>query len=362
MVHPMLRSRAACSSVSTPSPIDRRCRASAMCTTASTMAESGESVPRPATKEGSMVTVSTGRSFSWRSDVDVEPKASTWSRTPRESSAFQVGASRAVLRTADSAISRRRLLAGRPAVASEVALGEFLGGDVDADGHGQAVTPADRLPDGLRQHPPAEFDDQAGALGRRDEVRRQQDAPLGMLPAQQRLDPDDLPGAELDPRLVQEPQLTVHDGPAQLDRDAPEPGGGGGALRGEHLVPTTAERLRPVHRPIGVLHEDLGPVVASGRHGDAHAGRGQRLAVLDGQGRRDGTDHALADGPGGLLALDVLAEHDELVTGEAGDGVLGTGDAEEPAGDGDEELVTDVVAELVVDEFEVVEVDEQHRH
>ena len=111
-----------------------------------------------------------------------------------------------------------------------------------------------------------------------------------------------------------------------------------------------------------MLDQDLGPVVGPGRHGDPHAGRRQRLALLDGQGRRHGADHALADGPGGLLALDVLAEHDELVTGEACDGVLGTGDAEEPAGDGDEELVANVVAELVVDELEVVEVDEQDRH
>ena len=69
----------------------------------------------------------------------------------------------------------------------------------------------------------------------------------------------------------------------------------------------------------------------------------------------------LRDGDGVLAVDSALEQHGELVTAETGDQVVGAHAALESRGDGDEQLVTDVVAEAVVDELEVVEVDEQHR-
>ena len=68
-------------------------------------------------------------------------------------------------------------------------------------------------------------------------------------------------------------------------------------------------------------------------------------------------------GDHGRLArvADVVEQERELVAAEAGDGVVGPQRRLQPARDGDQQLVADVVAERVVDELEAVEVEEQHR-
>ena len=66
---------------------------------------------------------------------------------------------------------------------------------------------------------------------------------------------------------------------------------------------------------------------------------------------------------GGLLdgarVLDVLDERGELVAAEPGRGVVGAQGAGDAFGDRDEQLVADGVAQGVVDDLEVVEVDEE---
>ena len=63
-----------------------------------------------------------------------------------------------------------------------------------------------------------------------------------------------------------------------------------------------------------------------------------------------------------LLVGQVLADDEELVTAEAPDGVGGAHALGESLGDGGEDEVTGFVAQLVVHELEVVDVDEQHGH
>jgi hypothetical protein len=60
-------------------------------------------------------------------------------------------------------------------------------------------------------------------------------------------------------------------------------------------------------------------------------------------------------------ALEVLAQEHELVPPEPDQRVAGAAGAAEPAGDGDEQLVADLVAVDVVDELEAVEVGEEDR-
>jgi hypothetical protein len=58
----------------------------------------------------------------------------------------------------------------------------------------------------------------------------------------------------------------------------------------------------------------------------------------------------------------VGADHDELVAPETGDEVVGPHGVGQSVGHGQQELVAGLMAEGVVDELEVVEVHEQHRH
>ena len=58
----------------------------------------------------------------------------------------------------------------------------------------------------------------------------------------------------------------------------------------------------------------------------------------------------------------ILADDDELVAAEAGDGVAGAHDPAQPVGHRHQQLVAGGVTPAVVDQLETVEVDEQHRH
>ena len=79
-------------------------------------------------------------------------------------------------------------------------------------------------------------------------------------------------------------------------------------------------------------------------------------------GALDGLLEALGDVGGVLGALDVLEQHGELVAAEPGGGVGRAERREQPLADLAEHLVSDGVAEAVVDRLEVVEVDEHDAH
>ena len=70
-------------------------------------------------------------------------------------------------------------------------------------------------------------------------------------------------------------------------------------------------------------------------------------------------EHPVGDQLRVLTPFDPTHEH-ELVATQAGDGVAEANRALEPAGEGDEYAITDVVAQGVVDVLEPVEVEEQH--
>jgi hypothetical protein len=70
--------------------------------------------------------------------------------------------------------------------------------------------------------------------------------------------------------------------------------------------------------------------------------------------------HAIGDGERVVLAGDAAQQDRELVATEAGDDVVGAQHVAEAIGDGAQQPVAGAVAERVVDDLEVVEVDEQH--
>ena len=57
----------------------------------------------------------------------------------------------------------------------------------------------------------------------------------------------------------------------------------------------------------------------------------------------------------------ILAQHNELVTGDASQGVTWAQNLAQALGHGHQHLIADPVAERVVDALEPVEVDEEHR-
>ena len=163
-----------------------------------------------------------------------------------------------------------------------------------------------------------------------------------------------------DDRLVVQPQLVAVDRTAQVVLD-PQPGDRPVAHRlVEQLVAGPPALLGPVHRGVGVADQLLGALAAAGER-DADAGGDEVLVAGEheraGEHRRDPLGHLDRV----VLAADVLEQHPELVAAEPGDGVACAHRLLQPRRDGGEQLVADVVAEAVVDQLEVVEVEEQDR-
>jgi hypothetical protein len=95
-------------------------------------------------------------------------------------------------------------------------------------------------------------------------------------------------------------------------------------------------------------------------HGDADARAGRDLHLADRDGLAQRLHQPLAGGPG-TGDVGHRGDDDELVPAEPGDGVGRPAALPQPAGHGDEHLVSDGVPEAVVDVLEPVEVDEEHR-
>jgi len=96
------------------------------------------------------------------------------------------------------------------------------------------------------------------------------------------------------------------------------------------------------------------------RHTDARKHRHFRRAEWE--RLLECVEHALGKRQRLAFALQFLGQDHELVAAEAGDRVAVAHQLCEPLGDRDQQPVADVVAEVVVDGLELVEVDEQHRH
>ncbi len=195
-------------------------------------------------------------------------------------------------------------------------------------------------------------------LGERQELAGREQAPLRVVPADERLDRVDISGRELDSRLVVDDELAVGDRAPQL-ADEREP------VRRVVVV-----LLRVEHRPVGLLavvhghvcvpDEGLDVVAVVRVERDADA----RLD-LDGQsGERERRLEPRADSFGqhqGAGLVPCAGRDDrELVSAQARHGVRVANERLEPLGQGLEEQVAALVAERVVDLLEAVEVEEQH--
>ena len=178
---------------------------------------------------------------------------------------------------------------------------------------------------------------------------------VGVLPADERLDPDQPLAAELEDRLVVQDQLVVSQRSRQrllelhpLDHRRVH-------LRLVDLLLALALGLRSVEREVGVAQQVVGLAVADR---DPDAGADEHLASLDPERLVHDLEDAVAD-RADVVLVDVLEQDDELVAAEARRGVGGADARGEPGGGLAQQLVARGVPEGVVDVLEHVEVDEQ---
>src|SRR5262249_37471083 len=83
------------------------------------------------------------------------------------------------------------------------------------------------------------------------------------------------------------------------------------------------------------------------------------LVSADAEGFGHALENSVGDHRRVTSVADILEEHHELITAEAGDGVSGPEEGFEPLRERREQLIADRMAEAVVDDLEAVDVEEQ---
>ncbi len=181
-----------------------------------------------------------------------------------------------------------------------------------------------------------------------------------MLPADQRLEPADLAGLQVFLRLVVEQQLVAHDGVAQVVLQLQ-------ALQVVRLQVGLVEAeallrfLGVVHRHVGRLQQRHGVLAVLGIDRNADAGAQQHLAAEEHERALQVVVDLLGDAAHHLVGAHAIQHDAELVAAEARHQVALAHAAGEALGDVLQQQVAGLVAQRVVDQLEVVEVEEQQR-
>ena len=190
------------------------------------------------------------------------------------------------------------------------------------------------------------------------ELGWQQEAPLGMVPADERLDAGDAPASDVHHRLIVDDELLGFEGVLELVTERSCGEITGTQFGAEHPPTALAAGLRRVHRRIRLSEQVVEPFAVRER-GDADAHTDRDVA----RGERPGTFELPHDPLGDQRgSLERLLQHDpELVATESSDGVDLAQRVTKPPGDVDENLVSGLVAKRVVHRLETVEVQVQDR-
>ena len=201
----------------------------------------------------------------------------------------------------------------------QIRAAELYGGQVDRNAH--RGRPGRRILARGAGHPRSDGHDQPRLLRQGDEIGRRHQAARRVLPAQQRLERDDLAGPQADEGLVEHPELLALDCKAQIIL-----GLAAGQVAGVHRSLKEANGaallgLRPVQRHVGMAQQGIRANTVTGADGNADADRRGHLARRGavqaghvqlerlGEGGRDPPSY-----PAGAVRQPGLGHHDrELV-------------------------------------------------
>jgi hypothetical protein len=183
-----------------------------------------------------------------------------------------------------------------------------------------------------------------------------------VLPPDQRFHRDDLAGFERHFRLVVEPELLPLQGATKLALQLQAPQGALAHDRLEHRVAVPAPRLGLVHCQVRVPKQVARSLPASTPEADPHAGRDEPLAPPQDEGRPQRPSDPLRHPRRVARARYVFKQDGELVSPEAGKRLFGQHAVLQAFDDRQQDLISHLVTQGVVDNLEVVQVHEQHRN
>ena len=216
-------------------------------------------------------------------------------------------------------------------------------------------------------HPVGDRADLAGALGHRDEVGRLHQAAHGIVPADQRLDAHDRARIQGHDRLIVEHQLAALDRPPQAAGDG-QTGRWPRRSRARAVVELSRPTCLARYISMSACFSRSSPAVASNGYSaiptlaDTNTSTPSSSAGRDTIERiREAVSSATERTMLGSSSPGIESNTKKLVTAQPGDDVLLPDRLAQPSGQHSQEIVADGVAEAVVDQFEVVDVHEQHR-
>ena len=236
---------------------------------------------------------------------------------------------------------------------------DLLGADVERDG--DRLGPGCGRAAGLVDHPFADHRHQAAFLRDRDEHVGRHEAALRVIPADQRLEADQLLGLGVDQRLEDEMELLGRNRRAEVVFEADAVLLLRLQLGREIAGEAAAGALRLIEREVGLEDQIVDgravdrPEGAADRDADADFGLVDHVRLLD---RIDDPLGQLLD----LFAALRVGNHDrEFVAAHAADVAVGADLVDQALGDGAKHRVALGMAEGVVDRLEAVEVEEHDR-
>ena len=210
------------------------------------------------------------------------------------------------------------------------------------------------------QDPAPEIVDEAGPLRNRDEFVRKDRAVSWMGPAQQRLDPDQTAGDEIDLRLICHRDLVERHRFVQSLLEGSTAPDFHVERSVEHLDAVPAFLLGPVHRNVAVAQQraDIVAILwtkgATDRNADEHPVADQRYrlqeTVLDSLRQRQGT-----------FRIDIGQPQRELVAAHPCHHRIAAQAGFQPLGNHSQQRVAGSVSQRVVDVLEVIEIEVEQR-
>ncbi|MNJ29758.1 hypothetical protein D3C77_243370 [compost metagenome] len=222
--------------------------------------------------------------------------------------------------------------------------------------------PFAQLPARLVEHPLTNADDVAVLLGQGNELVRRDHAQFRMLPAQQGFDADHTLVAVAYLRLIHQVQLVAWQGFAQVFfqfATAAHLAVDAGDIK---LVAIARASLGQGHGLFGFLQQLLGAVAVFGEQGDADGGAQADFLVVEGEGRLQVIEDALGQFRRLVGLFDIGLHQCKLIATQARQGAEPATVGTQAIGQGQQQLVTGLIAELLVDALEVVKADTQYGH
>ena len=222
------------------------------------------------------------------------------------------------------------------------------------------MMPFPHLLAGLAQNLGADLAHQSNLSGRVDERVRKQFSARRMLPADQRLHALDLVRRQIEDRLIFDIKFRTLYRALQLGLEPRCDD-----CSAMHGIVENQKAGTPafcfIHRDIGVAENLFGQAVIFGRKGDADAGRGKDLLAAEPNRVAHDFHHPFRHRCDVARFLEALDKNREFIATNAGDDVVGAHGFGKTIGDFNQHHVAAAVTKTIVNQFETVEIEQQHR-